>query len=109
MIVQAWQSKPGNRALRVDGDGDYVVVDTLTGEHRLLRVDILHDCGDSLNPAIDIGQVEGGFVQGAGWLTTEELVWDGKVDDIDSSGNAFVDQFIHGRAEGPIELDVRAA
>ena len=53
-----------------------VVVDTLTGEHRILRVDILHDCGDSLNPAIDIGQVEGGYVQGAGWLTTEELVWD---------------------------------
>ena len=52
-----------------------VVVDTLTGEHRILRVDILHDCGDSLNPAIDIGQVEGGYVQGAGWLTTEELWW----------------------------------
>ena len=42
------------------------------------RVDILHDVGSSLNPAIDIGQIEGGFVQGAGWLTTEELVWDGK-------------------------------
>jgi xanthine dehydrogenase large subunit len=55
-----------------------VVVDTLTGEHRILRVDILHDCGDSLNPAVDLGQVEGGFVQGAGWLTTEELWWDGK-------------------------------
>jgi xanthine dehydrogenase large subunit len=55
-----------------------VVVDTLTGENRILRVDILHDTGTSLNPAIDIGQVEGGFVQGAGWLTTEELVWDGK-------------------------------
>ncbi len=53
-----------------------VVVDTLTGEHRILRVDILHDCGDSLNPAVDLGQVEGGFVQGAGWLTTEELWWD---------------------------------
>ena len=52
-----------------------VVVDTLTGEHRILRVDILHDCGDSLNPAIDLGQVEGGYVQGAGWLTTEELWW----------------------------------
>jgi len=52
-----------------------VVVDTLTGEHRLTRVDILHDCGQSMNPAIDMGQIEGGFVQGAGWLTTEELWW----------------------------------
>ncbi|MGJ8602845.1 MAG: xanthine dehydrogenase molybdopterin binding subunit [Marivita sp.] len=53
-----------------------VAVDTLTGEYRILRSDILHDAGASLNPALDIGQVEGGFVQGAGWLTTEELVWD---------------------------------
>ncbi len=52
-----------------------VVVDTLTGETRVLRTDILHDCGDSLNPAIDLGQVEGGYVQGVGWLTTEELWW----------------------------------
>jgi len=52
-----------------------VIVDTLTGENRTLRVDILHDCGDSLNPAIDIGQVEGGYVQGVGWLTSEELCW----------------------------------
>ncbi len=52
------------------------VIDTLTGENRILRVDILHDAGTSLNPALDIGQIEGGFVQGAGWLTTEELVWD---------------------------------
>jgi len=55
-----------------------VVIDTLTGENRILRTDILHDVGSSLNPAIDIGQIEGGFVQGAGWLTTEELVWDEK-------------------------------
>jgi xanthine dehydrogenase large subunit len=52
-----------------------VVVDRLTGENRALRVDILHDCGDSLNPAIDIGQIEGGYVQGVGWLTSEELWW----------------------------------
>ena len=55
-----------------------VVIDTLTGENRILRADILHDTGTSLNPALDIGQVEGAYVQGAGWLTTEELVWDGK-------------------------------
>ncbi len=53
-----------------------VEVDGLTGEYRQRRVDILHDCGKSLNPAIDLGQIEGGFVQGAGWLTTEELWWD---------------------------------
>ncbi|WP_417533730.1 xanthine dehydrogenase molybdopterin binding subunit [Marinobacterium stanieri] len=52
-----------------------VVVDTLTGEYKILRADILHDVGESLNPAIDIGQIEGAFVQGAGWLTSEELVW----------------------------------
>jgi len=55
-----------------------VVVDTLTGENRVLRTDILHDCGDSLNPAIDLGQVEGGYIQGVGWLTSEELWWDDK-------------------------------
>ncbi|MGY6411434.1 MAG: xanthine dehydrogenase molybdopterin binding subunit [Alkalilacustris sp.] len=53
-----------------------VVIDTLTGENRCLAAHILHDCGASLNPALDIGQIEGGFVQGMGWLTTEELVWD---------------------------------
>ena len=53
-----------------------VTIDTMTGEMRIDRVDILHDVGKSLNEAIDIGQIEGGFVQGMGWLTTEELVWD---------------------------------
>jgi xanthine dehydrogenase large subunit len=52
-----------------------VLVDTLTGEWRLLRADILHEAGQSLNPAIDIGQIEGAFIQGMGWLTMEELVW----------------------------------
>lgn len=55
-----------------------VVLDTLTGEYRVMRTDILHDVGQSLNPAIDIGQIEGGFVQGMGWLTTEELVYNDK-------------------------------
>ncbi len=53
-----------------------VAVDRMTGEYRMTRVDILHDAGLSLNPAIDLGQIEGGFVQGAGWLTSEELWWD---------------------------------
>ena len=53
-----------------------VAVDTLTGETRIERADLLHDAGTSLNPAIDLGQVEGGFIQGAGWLTSEELCWD---------------------------------
>ena len=53
-----------------------VIVDTLTGNYRVERVDILHDVGRSLNAAIDRGQIEGGFAQGMGWLTTEELLWD---------------------------------
>ena len=53
-----------------------VVVDTLTGATTLLRTDILHDAGDSINPAIDIGQIEGGYIQGVGWCTTEEIKWD---------------------------------
>ncbi len=55
-----------------------VSIDTLTGEYMVDRVDVLHDVGRSLNPAIDLGQIEGGFVQGMGWLTTEELWWDEK-------------------------------
>jgi xanthine dehydrogenase large subunit len=54
-----------------------VAVDTLTGEARVLRADLVQDCGRPLNPAVDLGQVEGGFVQGMGWLTNEELWWDG--------------------------------
>jgi xanthine dehydrogenase large subunit len=52
-----------------------VAIDTLTGETRVLAVDILHDVGTSINPAIDIGQIEGGYIQGVGWLTSEQLVW----------------------------------
>jgi xanthine dehydrogenase large subunit len=55
-----------------------VMIDCLTGQHKLLRTDIVHDVGDSLNPGIDIGQVEGGFIQGLGWVTTEEIKWDNK-------------------------------
>lgn len=65
-----------------------VLVDTLTGEYKVLRVDICHDVGDSLNPAIDIGQIEGAFIQGMGWLTTEELVWgeDGRLQTVNPAG-----------------------
>lgn len=55
-----------------------VAIDTLTGEHKVLRVDLVNDCGNSLNPALDRGQVEGAFIQGMGWLTCEELWWDDK-------------------------------
>ena len=55
-----------------------VLIDTLTGEYKVLGIDILHDTGNSINPAVDIGQIEGGFIQGMGWLTTEELLWDDK-------------------------------
>jgi len=52
-----------------------VMIDTLTGESKILRVDILHDAGKAINPAIELGQIEGGFLQGAGWLTIEEVKW----------------------------------
>src|SRR5262249_26212939 len=52
------------------------IVDTLTGEYKVLRVDVLHDVGRSINPAVDMGQIEGGFIQGMGWLTSEELWFD---------------------------------
>ena len=53
-----------------------VEVDAFTGAYRLLRTDIVHDVGDTLSPLVDLGQIEGGFVQGAGWLTLEEMRWD---------------------------------
>ena len=52
-----------------------MIIDTLTGENKILRTDILHDAGKAINPAIEMGQIEGGFVQGAGWLTMEEVNW----------------------------------
>jgi xanthine dehydrogenase large subunit len=55
-----------------------ILLDTLTGQHTLVRVDIVHDAGKSLNPLIDRGQIEGGFIQGVGWCTTEEIKWDNK-------------------------------
>ncbi|TFH00673.1 MAG: xanthine dehydrogenase molybdopterin binding subunit [Calditrichales bacterium] len=55
-----------------------ILLDTLTGHHRIIRTDILHDTGDSLNPDIDLGQIQGGFIQGVGWCTTEECKWDNK-------------------------------
>ena len=51
------------------------MIDTLTGENKVTRVDILHDVGKSINESIDIGQIEGGFIQGLGWLTMEEVNW----------------------------------
>ena len=101
VVASAWRARvslsatgfyatPGLEWNRIEGRGrpffyfaygaavSEVVVDVLTGENRILRCDILHDVGQSLNPALDIGQIEGGYVQGAGWLTTEELVWDAK-------------------------------
>lgn len=62
-----------------------VLVDTLTGEYRVTRVDILQDVGTSINPALDVGQIEGGFIQGMGWLTTEELLWNDKGEIISNS------------------------
>ena len=81
-----------------------VLVDTLTGEYKMLRTDILHDVGASLNPAIDIGQVEGAFVQGMGWLTTEELVWNAK-GKLMTSGPASYK--IPAIADMPIDLRVK--
>ena len=81
-----------------------VLLDTLTGEYRMLRTDILHDVGASLNPAIDTGQVEGGFVQGMGWLTMEELSWNaqGKL-----ATNSPASYKIPAVADMPADLRVR--
>jgi len=80
-----------------------VIIDTLTGEYKLLRCDILHDVGQSINPAIDIGQIEGGFIQGLGWLTTEELKWN-------DTGRLLTDgpatYKIPAIADAPIEFNV---
>ena len=88
LSANGFYKTPGLKWDRIKGEGrpffyfaygaavSEVVIDRLTGENRILRCDILHDVGASLNPALDIGQIEGGYVQGAGWLTTEELVWD---------------------------------
>ena len=76
VIVIRSRNKKGVLARLQVVKGKGYSIDTLTGENKILRADILHDVGRSLNPAIDRGQIEGGFVQGAGWLTTEELVWD---------------------------------
>jgi xanthine dehydrogenase molybdopterin binding subunit/xanthine dehydrogenase small subunit len=80
-----------------------VVVEGYTGMKRLLRVDILHDVGDSLNPGIDLGQIEGGFVQGAGWLTGEELVWDAEGRLLTSSASTYQ---IPSFGDTPAELHV---
>ena len=81
-----------------------VIIDTLTGESRVLRVDIIHDVGDSINPDIDIGQIEGGFIQGMGWLTTEELKWN-------EQGRLLTDgpatYKIPAIADRPLEFNVR--
>src|SRR5204862_4801161 len=74
-----WDARKGGRPFFYFSYGaacSEVLIDVTTGEMKVTRVDILHDVGRSLNPAIDIGQIEGGFVQGMGWLTTEELVLD---------------------------------
>ena len=81
-----------------------VIVDTLTGEYKMLRSDILHDVGASLNPAIDIGQVEGGFVQGPGWLTREELGWNAKGKPMT---NAPASNKIPAVADMPLDLRVK--
>ncbi len=80
-----------------------VEVDGYTGMHRVLRVDIVHDVGDSLNPGVDRGQIEGGFVQGMGWLTSEELKWDAKGRLLTHSASTYQ---IPAMSDAPLEFNV---
>jgi len=80
-----------------------VEVDGYTGMHRVRRVDIVHDVGDSLNPGIDRGQIEGGFVQGMGWLTREELKWDLKGHLLTHSASTYQ---IPAFSDAPVEINV---
>jgi xanthine dehydrogenase molybdopterin binding subunit len=80
-----------------------VEVDGYTGMHRVRRVDIVHDVGDSLNPGIDRGQIEGGFVQGMGWLTREELKWDAKGRLLTHSASTYQ---IPAFSDAPVEMNV---
>ena len=81
-----------------------VEVDGWTGMHRVRRVDIVHDVGESLNPGVDRGQIEGGFVQGMGWLTREELLWDGKGRLLTHSANTYA---IPAFSDAPADFRVR--
>ena len=74
-----------------------------TGESRVLAVDILHDVGTSINPALDIGQIEGGFIQGMGWLTTEELVWNAKGELLTKGASTYK---IPTAADMPVQLNI---
>lgn len=80
-----------------------VEVDGSTGMSRILRVDIVHDAGDSLNPGVDRGQIEGGFVQGAGWLTSEELKWDQEGRLLTHSASTYQ---IPAISDAPVEFNV---
>jgi xanthine dehydrogenase large subunit len=81
-----------------------VAIDTLTGEYRLLRTDILHDVGHSLHTEIDIGQIEGGFAQGLGWLTTEELVWNAQGELLTKGASTYK---IPTAADMPLQLKIK--
>ncbi len=80
-----------------------VEVDGFSGMHRVRRVDIVHDVGDSLNPSIDRGQIEGGFVQGLGWLTREELKWDQQGRLLTHSASTYQ---IPAFSDAPVEFNV---